>query len=82
VVEVPMMAGDVLIFTEALTHGTLTWSAPYVRRSLLYKYAPGHATWGTQYQSTLAALAASGLLSERQQRLMQIPAVSPHNPVR
>ena len=82
VVEVPMMAGDVLIFTEALTHGTLTWSAPYVRRSLLYKYAPGHATWGTQYQSTLAELAASGLLSERQQRLMQIPAVSPHHPVR
>ena len=41
VVEVPMMAGDVLFFTEALTHGTLTWSAPYVRRSLLYKYAPG-----------------------------------------
>jgi ectoine hydroxylase-related dioxygenase (phytanoyl-CoA dioxygenase family) len=77
-----MMAGDVLIFTEALTHGTLAWQAPYVRRSLLYKYAPGHSTWGTQYQTTLAALATSGLLSERQLRLMQIPAVSPHKPVR
>ena len=51
VVEVPMMAGDVVIFTEALTHGTSTWTAPYERRSLLYKYAPGHSTWGTQYQS-------------------------------
>ena len=76
VVEVPMMAGDVVIFTEALTHATSTWTAPYARRSLLYKYAPGHATWGTQYQSTLAALSASGLLTERQQRLMQAPAVS------
>jgi hypothetical protein len=60
----------------------LTWSAPYVRRSLLYKYAPGHVTWGVQYQTTLAALAASGLLTERQLRLMQGPAVSPHKPVR
>ena len=82
VVEVPMMAGDVVIFTEALTHATATWSAPYQRRSMLYKYAPGHATWGTQYQSTLAALATSGLLTERQQRLMQVPAVSPHKAIR
>lgn len=82
VVEVPMMAGDVVVFTEALTHATAAWTAPYERRSLLYKYAPGHSTWGTQYQSTLAALAASGRLTERQLRLMQIPAVSPHKPVR
>jgi ectoine hydroxylase-related dioxygenase (phytanoyl-CoA dioxygenase family) len=82
VVEVPLMAGDVVIFTEGLTHATATWLAPYERRSLLYKYAPGHSTWGTQYQSTLAALSASGLLSERQQRLMQPPAVSPHKPIR
>jgi len=82
VVDVPMLAGDVVIFTEALTHGTSSWRAPYTRRSMLYKYAPGHSSWGIQYQSTLAALAASGLLTERQQRLMQIPAVSPHKTVR
>jgi hypothetical protein len=45
-VAVPMRAGDVLIFTEALTHGTLPWTAPHHRRSLLYKYSPGHQTWG------------------------------------
>lgn len=82
VVEVPLAAGDVVIFTEALTHGTATWRAPHLRRSLLYKYAPGHSTWGTQYQTTLAALVDSGLLTERQRRLMQIPAVYPHQPVR
>jgi ectoine hydroxylase-related dioxygenase (phytanoyl-CoA dioxygenase family) len=82
IVDVPLLAGDVVIFTEALTHGTSPWRAPYVRRSMLYKYAPGHSTWGTQYQTTLAQLASSGLLSERQQRMMQVPAVHPHKPVR
>jgi hypothetical protein len=82
VVDVPLLAGDVVIFTEGLTHGTSTWRAPYPRRSLLFKYAPGHSTWGTQYQTTLASLASSGLLTERQARMMQIPAVHPHAPVR
>lgn len=31
-------AGSVLIFTEALTHGSVSWKASYERRSLLYKY--------------------------------------------
>lgn len=82
VVDVPMLAGDALIFTEGLTHGTSTWRAPYPRRTLLYKYAPGHLTWGVQYQTTLAQLAATGLLTDRQRRLMQPPAVHPHSPVR
>jgi ectoine hydroxylase-related dioxygenase (phytanoyl-CoA dioxygenase family) len=82
VVDVPLLAGDVVIFTEGLTHGTSTWRAPYQRRSLLFKYAPGHSTWGTQYQTTLAALASSELLTERQARLLQVPAVHPHMPVR
>jgi ectoine hydroxylase-related dioxygenase (phytanoyl-CoA dioxygenase family) len=82
VVTVPLRAGDVLFFTEGLTHGTTTWSAPYDRLSLFYKYAPGHSTWGVQYTTTLKALADSGKLTARQQRLMQIPAVHPHDAVR
>jgi hypothetical protein len=39
-IEVPMFAGDVVIFTEALTHGTAAWQGPHQRRSLLYKYSP------------------------------------------
>lgn len=81
VVTVPVNAGDVLFFTEGLTHGTSTWNARYDRFALFYKYAPGHACWGVQYTSTLRALADSGLLTERQQRLMQVPAVHPHEPV-
>lgn len=39
-------AGSALIFTEALRHGTLPWNADHERRSLLYKYCPGHMAWG------------------------------------
>lgn len=82
VVTVPMRAGDVLFFTEGLTHGTTPWRAPYDRLSLFYKYAPGHATWGIQYTTTLKALTDSGALTDRQRRLMQIPAVHPHDAIR
>jgi ectoine hydroxylase-related dioxygenase (phytanoyl-CoA dioxygenase family) len=68
VVQVPMKAGDMLIFTEALTHGTLPWSVPYHRRSLLYKYAPGHLSWGQ-------GMAAPAPLTERQGLLMEPPYV-------
>lgn len=40
-VHVPMKAGDALIFTEALTHGTLPWKGKHERRTLLYRYADG-----------------------------------------
>ncbi|MBP3964031.1 phytanoyl-CoA dioxygenase family protein [Paenibacillus lignilyticus] len=44
-VHVPQKAGDVLIFTEALTHGTFAWKAEHERRSLLYKFAPEMISW-------------------------------------
>ena len=45
VVNPSLRAGDMLIFTEALVHGTTTWTSSKQRRSLLYKYSPGHSTW-------------------------------------
>lgn len=50
-VQPPMKAGDVLFFTEALTHGTLPWTAPHERRALLYKFSPGHQSWSRRYRS-------------------------------
>ena len=41
-----LRAGDMLIFTEALVHGTITWKGAGRRRALLYKYSPGYSTWG------------------------------------
>lgn len=43
-------AGSLVIFTEALTHGTLPWNADHERRSLLFKYSPGHQSWSPRYQ--------------------------------
>ncbi|MEE3193077.1 MAG: phytanoyl-CoA dioxygenase family protein [Candidatus Poribacteria bacterium] len=41
VVEVHAKAGDAVVFTETLTHGTLPWKAKHQRRALLYKFSPG-----------------------------------------
>ena len=35
-------AGSVVIFPEALSHGTAPWKAEHQRRSLLFKYNPSH----------------------------------------
>ncbi len=40
-----MPAGSVILFTEALTHGTATWHAEHERRTLLYKYCVSHLSW-------------------------------------
>ncbi|MDP6039688.1 MAG: phytanoyl-CoA dioxygenase family protein [Candidatus Latescibacteria bacterium] len=41
VVQSPAKAGDAILFTEALVHGTMGWTADHERRALLYKYTPG-----------------------------------------
>ncbi len=40
-----MPAGSVLLFSEALTHGTAVWRADHERRTLLYKYSKSHLVW-------------------------------------
>jgi len=41
VTEIQAKAGDAVIFTETLTHGTLPWNGEHQRRALLYKFSPG-----------------------------------------
>ena len=77
IVQVPMQAGDLVIFTEALTHCTIPWKGATTRRSLFHKYAPGHLAWAKHYGTDLGELAASGVLTPRQQVLMDPPSVSP-----
>jgi hypothetical protein len=81
VVTVPLDAGDMLVFTEGLTHGTSTWRADHDRLALFYKYAAGHAAWGADHRDRWPALVSSGLLTARQARLLQPPAVFPHDAV-
>ena len=47
--QVEARAGAAVIFTEALTHGTLPWTADHQRRSILYKYSPGPLAYARTY---------------------------------
>jgi hypothetical protein len=64
-------AGDALIFTEALVHGTTQWTADHQRRAYLYKYAPGHSSWASSYYDT----ALYEHLTEQQERMLAIPSI-------
>jgi Phytanoyl-CoA dioxygenase (PhyH) len=80
-VDITLKAGDVVFFTEALTHGTSTWRAPYNRLSLFYKYAPGHLAWGRNYEHELSNPVLHDCCTPRQLRFLQSPAVYPHEPI-
>ena len=67
----PMRAGDVLIFTEALIHGTMPWDADHDRRALLYKYSPGHSSWSNTYYDPANYPGAT----DQQIRIMAPPSV-------
>jgi hypothetical protein len=71
VVQPEVEAGDALIFTEALVHGTLPWRAPYERRALLYKYSPGYSAWSQKYPSPDDYTG----LTEQQKRIVSPPSV-------
>lgn len=42
-------AGDVLLFTEAATHGTLPWLREDTRRLALYRFTPSSQSYGRGY---------------------------------
>ena len=47
--QVEASAGSVVIFTEALAHGTMPWKAEHQRRSILYKYSPAPLSWDRRH---------------------------------
>jgi len=71
VVQPAVEAGDALFFTEALIHGTMPWRAKHERRSLLYKYSPGHSAWSGNYYD----ISKYGELTERQKRMLMPPSI-------
>lgn len=76
VIQPPLEAGDAVIFTEALIHGTAPWTASHERRALLYKYSPGHSAWMNEYYD------AGGYpgLTEQQKRILAPPSVGNRPP--
>ncbi len=71
VVQPEVEAGDALIFTEALIHGTLPWTADHERRAFLYKYSPGHSAWSQKYYDP----DEYPDVTEQQKRIMAPPSV-------
>ena len=71
VVQPSIKAGDVVFFTEALVHGTMPWKAKHQRRSLLYKYSPGHSAWAEYYYD----ISKYGELTEQQKRMLMPPSI-------
>jgi hypothetical protein len=76
VVQPAVEAGDVVIFTEALIHGTAPWVADHERRVLLFKYSPGHSAWMGDYYD----LAQYTGLTEQQRRILAPPSVGGRPP--
>ncbi|MEE3215856.1 MAG: phytanoyl-CoA dioxygenase family protein, partial [Pseudomonadota bacterium] len=54
VYSVPAKAGDLVIFNEATTHGTLSWTADHERRVALYRFTPKYLHYtGGAYETSL-----------------------------
>ena len=68
--EIPVKAGDVIIFTEALAHAAMPWSADEPRYAVLYKYCPAWAAW--QHHEPLPD-STRALLTPEQQSLFLAP---------
>jgi hypothetical protein len=64
--QVTCKAGDVVIFTEAATHGTLPWTADHPRRSILTRYTAGNLAYVPAYPIPEWA-------NERQKAVMEPP---------
>ena len=67
-------AGDVILFTEALMHGTRAWQGSDERRVLLFKYSPPHSSWAQQGYDLNDYPDATA----QQRRLMAPPSVEDH----
>lgn len=49
VTRVPARPGDAIVFTEALTHGTLPWTVDAPRSTLFYKFSPHGTSWAARF---------------------------------
>jgi hypothetical protein len=67
-------AGSAIIFTEALTHGTLPWRGQNDRRTLFFKYSPHPISWSKGYYNAEDYEALYGELSDTQKALLLPPS--------
>jgi hypothetical protein len=67
-------AGSAIIFTEALTHGTLPWTGRGERRTLFMKISPHPLSWSTGYFS-LEGRSWASELTDKQRLILEPPSV-------
>ena len=80
VINPTLEPGDMLVFTEALVHGTTYWTNERVRRSILFKYIPGYSTWGDPaFADAIRPLVPKG--NDTALALLQPPGVGGRSPV-
>lgn len=72
--EIAGKAGTAIIFTEALTHGTLMWRGKHERRTLFYKYSPYPSAWLRNYYNP----DDYPELTEEQRGMLRTPGVYPY----
>lgn len=69
--QVSCKAGDVVIFTEAVTHGTLPWTAEHQRRSALFRMSPGNLAYVSGYNPWPEAVLAG--MTPEQRAVLEPP---------
>eukprot|EP00930_Biecheleria_cincta_P075984 TRINITY_DN63189_c0_g1_i1.p1 TRINITY_DN63189_c0_g1~~TRINITY_DN63189_c0_g1_i1.p1 ORF type:complete len:377 (+),score=58.68 TRINITY_DN63189_c0_g1_i1:27-1133(+) len=65
-------SGDVLVFTEAVLHGTLPWTADHQRRTVIYRFAPPGSAYGRGYHPQWPAAMLEGM-TPAQLAVMEAP---------
>ena len=74
VYHIPLSAGDLVIFNEATTHGTLPWRGTGERRTVLYRYTPKYLHYaGGIYQTQQPEWVSE--LTEAQQAVLEPPYI-------
>ena len=73
--ELHLRAGDVLLFTDAVTHGSAERTNPGYRRTVLYRYSPRHIRTRFNYQ--LSPALRERLTPERRAILEPVAPRSP-----
>jgi hypothetical protein len=67
-----VVAGDLMVFTEALLHGTLPWTAEHERRMCIYRFAPAGSAYGRGYLPQWPEAAVDGM-SDAEKAVMEAP---------
>mmetsp|Transcript_9181 Transcript_9181/g.28145 ORF Transcript_9181/g.28145 Transcript_9181/m.28145 type:complete len:210 (+) Transcript_9181:133-762(+) len=64
--------GDCLIFSEAVLHGTLPWTAAHQRRTVIYRFAPAGSAYGRGYEPSWPDAFLDGM-TDAQRAVMEPP---------